>query len=123
MDVVRNVRVFNAGKEIPVQGRINCKTVGFLYLLWSEKNPEKQYLDRCGHSVAARLREHRNSIIKKIRGKAVPDHFLSLRSMVDDLKFVPFMKIRNKNPHILIAYEKHLINCYNLVASSINLIL
>ena len=36
-DVVRKVRVFNVRKEIPVQGRINCKTVGFLYLLWSEK--------------------------------------------------------------------------------------
>ena len=117
------MRIFNAGKEIPVQGRINCKTEGFLYLLWSEKNPEKQYLGRCSHSVAARLREHRNSIINKMRGKAVPDHFMKLRSTENDLKFVPFIKMRDKNPHGLIAYEKYLINRYNLVASGINLIL
>ena len=60
---------------------------------------------------------------KKMRGKAVPDHFMKLRSTEKDLRFVPFIKMRNKNPHGLIAYEKYLINHCNLVASGINLIL
>ena len=85
--------------------------------------PEKQYLGRCSRSVGTRFREHRNSIINKVKGKAVPDHFMKIKSNEKDLKFVLFIKMKDKNPHGLIAYEKYLINRYNLVASGINLIL
>ena len=45
-EVVKEVRIFNAGRDIPVQGRINCKTEGFLYILWSAKRPDMQYLGK-----------------------------------------------------------------------------
>ena len=77
-EVVRKVRVYNMGEDIPVQGHLNCKTEGFLYLLWSAKNSEKQYLGRCGRSVVARLREHRRAIINRTQGKAIADHFSKL---------------------------------------------
>ena len=48
---------------------------------------------------------------------------MKIRSNENDLRFVPFIKMKNNNPHRLIAYEKYLINRYNLVASGINLIL
>ena len=54
-EVVREVRVYNTGEDTLVQGRINCKTEGFLYLLWSSKNPTKQYLGRCGRWVSASI--------------------------------------------------------------------
>ena len=81
-----------------------------------------QYLGKSTRSVGARFREHRNSIINGVIGKTVPDFFRKIRSTEDDLRFVPFMKMKNNNPFGLIVYEKHLINKYNLVASGINLI-
>ena len=122
-EVVRKVWVYNVGEDIPVQGRLNCKTVGFLYLLWSAKDPTKQYLGRCSHNVVSRLCEHRRSIINKVRGKAIPDHFAKIKSTINDLRFVPFKKIKSKNPHVLIEYERHLINRYNLVTAGVNMIL
>ena len=121
-EVVKEVRIFNAGRDIPVQGRINCKTEGFLYILWSAKRPDMQYLGKSTKSVATRFTQHRRSIINGEVGKAVPDFFRETRSTEDDLRFVPFMKMKDNNPFGLITYEKHLINKYNLVASGINLI-
>ena len=72
--------------------------------------------------MGMRLREHRNSIINREVGKSVPDFFMKICSTEDDLRFVPFIKMKDKNPFGLIAYEKYLINKYNLIASGINLI-
>ena len=121
-EIVKSVRIYNAGGEIPVQGRLNCKTEGFLYVLWSAKKPNMQYLGRCSRSVGARFREHRNSIINKEVGKAIPAYFMKIKSYENDLRFVPFIRMKDKNPFGLMAYEKYLINKYNLVASRINLI-
>ena len=121
-EVVKSVRIFNAGRDIPVQGTLNCKTEGFLYILWSAKRPNMQYLGRSSRSVGTRFREHRNSIINREVGKSVPDYFMKICSSEDDLRVVPFIRMKDKNPFGLIAYEKYLINKYNLVASGINLI-
>ena len=80
-EIVREVRVYNTGEDIPVQGRLNCKTEGFLYLLWSSKNLEKQYLGHCGRSVVARLREHRRAIINRIRVKQLQTISLNYEAM------------------------------------------
>lgn len=121
-EVVREVRVYNTGEDIPVQGRINCKTEGFLYLLWSSKNPSKQYLGRCGRWVSVRLGKHRRDIVNKTRGRVIVEHFAKIRSSVNDLWFVPFMKIRSKDLHVLIELERNYINQYNLVVVGINAI-
>ena len=117
------MRVYNMGETIPVRGRINCKTEGFLYLLWSAKDPSQQYLGRCSRQVSARLGEHRRDIINKTKGRVIAEHFARIRSGAPDLQFVPFMNIKSKDPHMLIELERKYINQYNLVVAGINVIL
>mgnify|MGYP006924392720 CR=1 FL=1 len=39
-EVIKKVTIGN-GKEIEVKGKLNCKTPGFVYVLWSMKAPEQ----------------------------------------------------------------------------------
>ena len=122
-EVVRKVTIYNTGEVIPIRGRMDCKTMGFLYLVWSLKDPTVQYLGRCSRQVWVRLGEHRRDIMKNTKGRAVAEHFARLRSKVRDFKFIPFLKIRSTDPHVIIELEKKYINKYNLVATGINTIL
>ena len=106
-EVIREIKVYNTGEVIPVRGRITCKTEGgFLYFLWSKKDPSRQYLGCSGHKVGTRLGEHRRDILNKIKGKVVAEHFANIKSDVRDLVFVPFMRIRSSDPHVLKVLEK-----------------
>ena len=58
-EVIWEVKVYNIGEIIPVQGRNNCKTEGgFLYFLWSRKDLGSQYLGSSSRKVGTRLGEH-----------------------------------------------------------------
>ena len=81
-----------------------------------------QYLGKSTKSVGTRFTQHRRSILNDEIGKTIPDYFRKIKSNEDDLRFVPFMKMKDNNPFGLITYEKHLINKYNLVACGINII-
>ena len=61
--MVRDVTITNTNTVIPVDGRINCKTTwGFLYLLWSAKAPDRQYLGSSGQIPGERLGQHRRDM-------------------------------------------------------------
>ena len=55
-------------------------------------------------------------------GKTVAQHFYRLRSKVGDFQFMPFLKIKDENPHVIQRLEKFYINKYNLVVGGINAI-
>ena len=123
-EVIKFVEIHNSGEKIPVEGRINCKTGGgFLYLLWSEKDPGKQYLGSSGQEPRRRLGSHKSDIENQRLNKAVAKHFFETKSTVKDLRFVPFKKLKSKDKLILKHFENKAINDYNLIEKGINRIL
>ena len=122
--VIRSVRIHNTGQEVQVEGRITCKSKGgYLYLLWSKKVPAKQYLGSSAREPRERLGEHRRDIEGGKVEKAVAKHFADSYSRVEDLVFVPFMRVRSSDPWVLRHLETKFINDFNLVDSGINRIL
>ena len=67
--------------------------------------------------------EHRRDVMNNKKGRSVAEHFHRLKSKVGDFRFMPFLKIRNDNPHVIIRLERHYIKKYNLVAGGFNSIL
>ena len=120
---MREVKIHNTGDVLRIEDKMNCKTRGFLYLVWSDKDPKVQYLGRSSRPVADRLLEHRRNIMDNKKGRAVAEHFHKLRSKVRDFRFMPFLKVHDDNPLVIEQLEKHYINVYNLVARGINWIL
>ena len=73
--VIRSVKFHSTGQVIQVEGRINCKTnCGYLYLLWSSKAPNKQYIGSSSREPRFRLGEHRDIENGRL-DKAVFKHF------------------------------------------------
>lgn len=123
-EVVKKVRINSTGREIGIEGRINCKTQGgYLYLLWSSKAPTLQYLGSSTREPRFRLAEHKRDIQSGDITKAVPKHFIETKSTIADLMFVPFKKIISNDPLILRHFETKLINEYNMLEAGINKIL
>ena len=123
-EVIKSVRVHSTGQDIPVEGRINCKTTGgYLYLLGSSKAPAKQYLGSSSREPKERLREHRRDIINQKFQKAVPKYFHDTKSTEDDIVFAPFRRIRSSNRLVLLHFESKAINEFNLVEAGVNRIL
>ena len=123
-EVIKFVEIKNMGEKIPVEGRINCKTGGgFLYLLWSRKDPGKQYLGSSTQEPRRRLGSHKSDIENQRVNKAVAKHFVDTKSTVQDLRFVPFKKLKSKDKLILKHFENRAINKYNLIEAGINRIL
>ena len=122
--VIRSVKISNTGQEVPVEGRINCKTRGgYLYLLWSRKVPQQQYLGSSSREPRKRLGEHRRDISDVKVEKAVACHFADTHSYEEDIVFVPFLRVRSSNPWVLRHLEGKSINDYNLVDAGVNRIL
>ena len=89
--VIKFVEIKNTGEKIPVEGRINCKTGGgFPYLLWSRKDPGKQYLGSSTQEPRRRLGSHKSDIENQRVNKAVGKHFVDTKSTVQDLRPLPF---------------------------------
>ena len=82
-----------------------------------------QYLGSCNRKVSTRVGEHRRDIADKVKGKAVAEHFERIRSGVEDLVFIPFMRVRSDDPEVLRVLEQKYINDYNLIEAGINVIL
>ena len=119
-EVIKSVKIFNTGQIIKIDQEINCKTQGgFLYLLWSEKCPEKQYLGSCLQEPRDRLGQHRRDILNVKEG-AVPEHFRKTNSKVRDLVFVPFRILKNNDTMTLKDQEYNFIKEFKLVKSGIN---
>ena len=121
--MVREVKIYNTGETLKIEDKMDCRTRGFLYLVWSQKAPRVQYLGQSGQRVADRLLQHRRDVMDNRKGRAVVEHFCRLRSKVDDFRFMPFLKICDDDPLVIQRLERYYINKYNLVASGINSIL
>ena len=121
--VVKSVMIASTKEEIPVEGRITCSTKNFLYLLWSSKDPDRQYCGSSGREVRTRCGEHRRDISNQVVSKAVPAHFYSTGSGVKDLVMVPFKRVFSDDPAVRLHFEHEAINKYMLLEKGINRIL
>ena len=121
--VIKSVTIPSTKEEIPVEGRITCSTQNFLYMLWSSKDPDSQYCGSSGREVRTRCGEHRRDISNKVVSKAVPAHFYSTGSGVEDLVMVPFKRVFSDDPAVRLHFEHEAINKYMLLEKGINRIL
>ena len=101
---------------------IDCKTKGFVYVLWSKKVPEKVYVGSSCRQVKDRLREHRRDI-EEGKQVAVANHFGETRSAVSDIVFRPVMKVKSNCRWVLRHFESRLINELNVLEEGVNRIL
>jgi hypothetical protein len=120
-EVIKKVRL-GTGVEIEVKGRMNCKTPGFIYVLWSKKAPEKAYLGSSCRRPKDRLKEHKDDI-EDGKAVAVADHFYETRSEASDLVFRPVMRVKSSDRWVLRHFESKMINELNLVEEGVNRIL
>ena len=91
--------------------------------MWSRKDPGKQYLGSSTQEPRRRLGSHKSDIENQRVNKAVAKHFVDTKSTVQDLRFVPFKKLKSKAKLILKHFENRLIKKYNLIKAGINRIL
>ena len=114
------MKVHSSGREVAVEGKLDCKTEGgFLYLLESEKDP-KQYCGQSGARPVDRLSGHIRDISNQAK-KAVPKHFQETRSSVKDIIFTPIMKIKSADPYVRLHYERKFISEHNMIQCGINI--
>ena len=121
--IIKEVSVQNTGQKIKVEGKINCKSRGFLYLLWSRKVPTMQYIGSSEQEVRRRLGQHKGDILNMRLNKAVAKHFYDTRSTVADLMFVPFKLVKSTDRMVLRHFENQYINQFNLIEAGVNRIL
>ena len=122
-EVIKKVTIGN-GKEIEVKGKLNCKTPGFVYVLWSMKAPEKAYLGSSSRRPKDRLWEHKYSVsIEEGKDGAVANHFYETWSDTSDLVFRPVLKVKSSSPWVIKHFESKLMNELNLVEEGVNRIL
>ena len=121
--IVKDIHISSSDVSVPIQGKITCKTSapgGFLYCLTNTKT-NKQYVGESGRQrPLERFREHKRDIENKRVDKCVPKHFSAHNSGSEDLKFLPFMAIKNKNPYVRKFLEREFINSHNLIEEGIN---
>ena len=100
-EVIREVRVPSSGEVEQVQGRLTCKeggVGGFLYLAVCSKSGAG-YLGESGRQQPlARFQEHRRSV--EMGTKAMGEHFREQHCGTEELKFVPFLAVRERNPYV-----------------------
>ena len=120
---IKEIMIESSGVSVPVQGRITCKSSGpggFLYCLTNTKT-KKQYIGESGRKKpVVRFREHKYDIEYSKTNKCVARHFVTSNSTTSDLKFTPFMAVKNKNPYVRKFLEREFINNHNLVEVGIN---
>ena len=119
----RKVKLKSTGQEIKVEGQLNCKTKGFLYLLWSRRAEDQVYLGSSCREPRERLGEHRRDIENNWVEKAVPQLFVNTHSYVEDLVFRPIKRVKLSYRWVLRHFETRLINMLNLVEAGVNRVL
>ena len=121
--VVKEIFISSSGLNVPIQGKLNCKSSGpggFLYCLTNTKT-KKQYVGESGRQrPVERFREHRNDIDNKRVNKCVPKHFVDSNSNSENIVFTPFMAVKDKNPYVRKFLEREFINSHNLIEEGIN---
>ena len=122
-EVIKKVKLQSTGQEILVEGKLNCKTRGFLYLLWSRKAPDQVYLGSCCREPRDRLGEHRRDIENNREEKAVVEQFIRSNSYAEDLIFRPIKRVKSSCRWVLRHFETRLINELKLVEAGVNRIL
>ena len=67
----------------------------------------------------ARFQEHRRSV--EVGNKAVGEHFCENKCGTEELKFVPFMAVKEKSPFVRKYLEKLLIAKHSFVESPLGI--
>jgi hypothetical protein len=121
-EVVREVKMPPSGQVERVQGRLNCNqggSGGFLYLAICAKSGAG-YLGESGRDQpVARFQEHRRSVEQG--NNAVGEHFAAHRCGTEELKFIPFMAVKEKSPYVRKYLEKLLISKHSFVESDLGI--
>jgi hypothetical protein len=126
-DVIKEVKIHSSGKVVKVEGKLNCKSKSFLYVLESSKTPKgpgsppSQYVGQSGTTVATRLKAHIRSIEDQDEEKAVGKHFKETHSTREDLVFTPIMTVKVNNPWVRLHYERRFMNQHGGVDKFLNI--
>ena len=121
-EVVREVEMPPSGRSEKVQGRLTCKqggSGGFIYLATCTKSGAG-YLGESGRGEPlARFQEHRRSV--ELGTKTVGRHFDDNNCGSEELKFVPFLAVKEKSPYVRKYLEKLLIAKHSFVESDLGI--
>ena len=125
-DVIRETKIHSSGETVRVEGKLNCKSKSFLYVLESSKTPKgpgsppSQYVGQSGTTVATRLRAHIRSIEDQDEEKVVGKHFKETYSTREDLVFTPIMTVKVNNPWVRLHFERRFMNQHGGVDKFLN---
>ena len=126
-DVVKEIKIHSSREVVKVEGKMNCKSKSFLYVLESSKTPKgpgsppSQYVGQSGATVATRLAGHVRSIEEENEDKVVGKHFKETNSGREDLSFTPIMKFKTDNPWVRMNYERRFMNQHGGVDKFLNM--
>ena len=112
----------SSGQVEKVQGRLTCKeggVGGFLYLATCTKSGAGYMGESGRQQPLARFQEHRRSV--ELGAKAMGEHFMQQRCGTEELKFVPFLAVKERNPYVRKYLEKLLISKHNFVESALGI--
>ena len=123
----KSVLVRSTGEELPIRGKLSCKSSNLLYMVSCEMGvsyPDKnQYVGETGQTGEERFAEHRNTVVQWChQGTSAPvgEHFQSAGHTVSDMRFTPIEKIYSTNSFVRKIRERRLINQLDLIREGLN---
>ena len=126
-EVQKEIMISSTGKELPIRGKLTCKSSNLLYLVTCEKGthmcPINQYVGETGQTGEQRCSEHRNTVVQDCHQgttKPVGEHFQGRGHSVSDMRFTPIEKIYSSNIFVRKTREKRLINQLDMIREGLN---
>ena len=121
-EAITEVKMPTSGQMEKVQGRLTCKQLGkggFIYLLTCTKTGAG-YLGESGRvEPCKRFQEHRRSVERVER--TVGEYFADARCGGEELTFLPFIAVKEKDPYVRRYLEKLLISKHSFVDSPLGI--
>jgi hypothetical protein len=126
--VQQSIMVSSTGEELPIKGRLTCKSANLLYMVTCEKGaptcPDRQqYVGETGQTGEERFAEHRNTVVQVCHQgttKPVGSHFQGPGHSVSDMRFTPIEQIYSNNIFVRKTRERRLINTLDLIRKGLN---
>jgi len=113
----------NTGKVHQVKSLIRCTDTYIIYTIQCKKCPTKEYCGKTTQQISQRFYQHYMSVINKELTKPVSEHFNLRGHTINDMKMIPFEKLRDKNETRLTIREKYWIVEKDSVTKGLNKIL
>ena len=92
-------------------------------MVYIYKCPTKEYCGKTTQQISQRFYQHYMSVINKELTKPVSEHFNLRGHTINDMKMIPFEKLRDKNETRLTIREKYWIVEKDSVTKGLNKIL